>query len=483
MIFRKSTAFQKFQSNYSRRRKHYLGIFLIFFASIFIACNKHQSDEKPNILIINVDDLGWRDVGFMGSEFYHTPNIDQLARSGMVFTNAYSSASNCAPSRASMLTGLWTARHGIYTVGSSERGKAKDRKIIPTTNTTSLDSSFLIFPQILKNHGYTTCAAGKWHVSDDPLKFGFDQNIGGGPNGHPRSYYPPYKNVKLEAINGEYLTDLIASKSIEFIQNAQEPFLLYYTPYAVHTPIQGVDSLKYKYEGKPVWNQQDNISYATMIENLDRNIGEIIKALEKKECLENTIIVFTSDNGGLYGITYQAPLRDGKGSYYEGGIRVPFIISWEGKIAENSKSDALISNLDLFPSLIELAGLENYGGQLDGKSIVPLLNGNHAEFEDRPLFWHFPVYLQAYKKNNNQSRDSLFRTRPGSVIRLGDWKLHHYFEDGGLELYNLETDVSEQHNLLEQFPEKAKELYNLLDKWRKELAAPVPNQLNPEYDP
>ena len=456
-------------------------IFIVGFVIAISVFSCQTQEKKPNIIIINIDDMGWRDLGFMGSEFYVTPNIDKLSAQGMVFTNGYAASANCAPSRACLMTGQWTPRHGIYTVGSSERGNSKDRKLIPTKNTTTLDPQIPIFPKVLQENGYATCTAGKWHLSDDPLTYGFDVNIGGGHSGHPKSYYPPYRNVDLQPENGEHLTDLVMSKAIDFVKSASKPFLLYYTPYAVHTPIQPIDSLKVKYENKPPWKGQSNIAYATMIENLDRNIGRLLKVLEDMDAIENTFIVLTSDNGGFYGITYQRPLRDGKGSYYEGGIRVPFMFYWEGRIQAGTQSDVPITNLDIFPSILELTGIDTNKYQMDGESLIPVLT-NEGQLKERPLYWHFPIYLQAYDKKNNQTRDSLFRTRPGSVIRLGDWKLHQYFEDNGIELYNLKEDISETTNLAEKQPEKVEELMKVLNQWRVTTEAPVPTTLNPEFE-
>ncbi|MEM9525597.1 MAG: sulfatase-like hydrolase/transferase, partial [Bacteroidota bacterium] len=267
-------------------------------------CSAPVPDEgKPNILIINVDDMGWRDVGFMGSEYYETPHLDKLSSLGMRFTNGYAASANCSPSRASLMTGQWTPRHKIFTVGSSERGAIKDRKLIPTKNTEKLSARFELIPMVLKNSGYSTCHAGKWHLSDDPLNRGFEVNIGGGPNGLPSSYYPPYKNVRIEAGKAEYLTDLIMEKTLEFIDTVNKPFFLYYAPYAVHVPIHPVDSLLQKYQQKAGWMGQDNPEYATMIENLDRNIGLLVASLNEKGAFDNTLIIFTSDNGGHYGIT------------------------------------------------------------------------------------------------------------------------------------------------------------------------------------
>jgi len=451
-------------------------IFLIFLIFIFSGCSNFQQSEKPNIIIINIDDLGWQDLGFMGSEFYETPNIDALSERGIVFTNGYSAASNCSPSRACLMTGKWTTRHGVYTVGSSERGKSKDRKLIPTKNNPYLSNDFTIFPEILQKNGYSTCHAGKWHLTNNPKEKGFDVNIGGGKNGHPKSYYPPYGNVDLEANNGEYLTNLIMSKAIEFVKSANDPFFLYYSPYAVHTPIQPVDSLMEKYNSKPTINGQNNAAYASMIENLDRNIGLLISTLEKLELMKNTCIIFTSDNGGLYGVTNQMPIRAGKGSYYEGGIRVPFFFVWEGKFNAGLQNHIPITNLDIFPTILEIAGMKLNDFVLDGQSLWPMLTDSF-NLEPRPLFWHFPIYLEAYNKTNNQNRDSLFRTRPGSVIRFGDWKLHHYYEDGGVELYNLIEDISEQQNLVDDYPKKVEELLLLLNHWREKTNAPIPKKI------
>lgn len=454
---------------------------LVFFLILLnFSCNNHKTPGSPNIILINIDDLGWKDLSYQGSQFYETPNIDKLAREGMTFTNGYAAASNCAPSRACLMTGLWSPRHGIYTVNSSARGNSKHRKIIPTENTTTLDTNCLTLSRILKQNGYATCHAGKWHLSEDPLQMGFDINIGGGHNGHPKSYFPPYKNVNLHPENGEYLTDYIMTKTIDFLQTAQQPFFLNYSPYAVHTPIIGVDSLNYKYDNKPTFEGQGNIAYATMIDNLDRNIGLLIQNLLKLDILKNTFIIFTSDNGGLYGITRQLPLRAGKGSYYEGGIRVPFIFYREGEIPKNIKNDTPISNLDILPTILELTNIQT-SIQPDGKSLLPVLKAE-KDLETRPLFWHFPIYLQAYQVHDNQNRDSLFRTRPGSVVRMGDWKLHHYFEDDEIELYNLKEDISEQNELSGLHSEKANELLNLLDDWRKKTNAPIPKKLNPDFE-
>lgn len=454
---------------------------LVLVFILFYACQiENDIATKPNIILINIDDMGYKDVGFMGSEYYETPNIDALASSGMIFTNGYAAASNCAPSRASLMTGKWTPRHGIYTVNSSERGNSKDRKIIPIANTNTLSKEHTILSGILRENNYKTIHAGKWHLSESPLEYGFDVNIGGGHNGHPKSYYPPFGNVKLRSSEKEYLTDLIARRTIESLNKTDEPFFLNYAPYAVHTPIDPVDSLLSKYTEKTAWKGQNNVKYATMVENLDRNIGLLIAALKSNGQYDNTLIVFTSDNGGLYGITQQQPLRAGKGSYYEGGIREPFFFVWKDKIKANTRSDAPISHLDLFPSILDATGISYNEKSLDGNSILPILKQESIDLK-RPLYWHFPIYLQAYNVNDNENRDSLFRTRPGSVIRDGDWKLHYYFENNDIELYDLSSDIGERKNLIDTHPKKAKELLKQLKGWWKETDAPIPSQLNPDY--
>ena len=452
---------------------------------LFLGFNSMAIQKKPNIILINIDDMGWRDVGFMGSEYYETPNLDALAAEGMIFSNAYAAASNCAPSRACMMSGQWTPRHRIFTVANSDRGKSKDRKLIPTLNNEYMPDHILLIPEVLKEAGYITCHAGKWHLTDNPLLRGFDINIGGNHSGNPGSYYPPYKNVPLEApTDNYYLTNLIMDKTLEVMKSIDDkPFFLNYSPYAVHTPIHPVRELLHKYENKPEWNGQNNAEYATMVENLDTQIGRLVAVLKESGKWENTFILFTSDNGGHYGITKQWPLRSGKGSYYEGGIREPMFAWWPGKIKAGTLSDIPVTNLDFFPTILEVAGIEKPADKiLDGKSVIPILTGK-GNWPERPLFWHFPIYLEAYLEKGDQTQDPLFRTRPGSAIRFGDWKLIQYFENNDIELYNLKDDISEKSNLEKSNPKKANELVELLNQWRKQTNAPIPTDLNPEFSP
>ena len=459
---------------------------LFAFLIVFISCQEDKKeDTKPNIVLILVDDLGWKDTHTYGSDYYQTPNLDKLAEGGMTFTNAYASASNCAPSRACLLSGLYTPRHGIYTVNSSERGKTRLRKLIPTPNETVLQDSIITIAEELKIAGYVTASIGKWHLGDDPCTQGFDVNVGGTHLGHPKSYFSPYKNETLkDGDDGEYLTDRLTNEAIRFIeQNKEQKFFLYLPYFTVHTPLQAKKDLVEKYDKSDGDEGQNNPVYAAMIETMDRNVGRIIATLDSLKLSENTLLIFSSDNGGVARISAQQPLRYGKGSYYEGGIRVPLIVRWPGKIHPNLKSDVPVSNIDFYPTLLEVTGIaESISTKLDGKSLMPLLLGKNEFDTLRPIFWHFPIYLQSTNDQFKDGRDMYFRTRPGSVVRSGKWKLHEYFEDNAIELYNLEVDPGELNNLAEKHPEIVKKLYQSLLEWRTETNALVPNKQNPYYD-
>ena len=297
--------------------------------------------ERPHIILITIDDLGWKDLGCMGSSFYETPHIDRLAEEGVVFTNAYAPAANCAPSRASYLTGQYTARHGIYTVNSSERGESRTRKFIPIENRTVLDDGQRTIPEELKEAGYVTAHIGKWHLGEDPKTQGFDLNVGGSVYGHPYSYFSPYRNKYLaDGPKGEYLTDRLTDEALRFLGSCgKKPFFLHLSYYAVHTPIQPKEEMVLKYEKKLVSGRQNNPRYAAMVESVDQNIGRLVDEIEKLGLDEETLFVFTSDNGGVWRNTSMEPLRAGKGSYYEGGLRVPLIFRWPANIKGGRKSD------------------------------------------------------------------------------------------------------------------------------------------------
>lgn len=439
---------------------------------------------RPNIILINVDDLGWKDVGFMGSHYYETPNLDRLATEGMVFLQAYAGAANCAPSRACLMSGLNTPRHGIYTVDNSDRGDARTRLLIPTPNTKTLADSIYTLAEMLRDNGYVTGTFGKWHLGDDPTTQGFRVNAGGSHRGNPgqEGYFSPYKVDFLpDGPPGEYLTDRLTREAIRFVQQYQDTsFFLYLPFYSVHTPIMGKELLVEKFEHKPGADGQNRPDYAAMIASVDENIGRLLDEVEQAGLTENTVVIFTSDNGGVRAISSQHPLRAGKGSYYEGGIRVPLIVRWPRTITAGSRSEVPVTNLDFYPTLQSIIHAKKTSPLLDGEDILPLFYSQ--DLPERVLVWHFPIYLQASPAGAEESRDPLFRTRPGSIIRQGPWKLHEYFEDGGLELYNLEADPGETNNLVIEQPQRARVLHQQLKKWRKSMDAPVPSAPNPAHD-
>lgn len=441
--------------------------------------------DRPNIIFINVDDLGWKDLGFMGSRYYETPNLDHLASEGMVFMHAYAGAANCAPSRACLMSGQNTPRHGIYTVGNSDRGDRRTRKIIPVPNREVLPDSVYTLAEMLRDNGYVTGTFGKWHLGDDPTTQGFEVNAGGSHRGSPGKggYFSPYNlDFLTDGTEGEYLTDRLTDEAIAFVRRNQEAsFFLYLPFYAVHTPIMGKEKLVKKFEQKQGSGGHDRPDYAAMIASVDENVGRLLSVIEKLGLKENTLVIFTSDNGGIRSISHQDPLRAGKGSFYEGGIRVPLVIRWPEKVSAHSHCDVPVTNLDFYPTLQAVIGAKQRSDLLDGDDISPLLYGK--ALPERALYWHFPIYLQAYDPKTDGSRDPLFRTRPGSVIRHGKWKLHEYFEEGILELYDLEKDLGERHNLAEENPQKAQQLYRLLKEWRTRVDAAVPKEPNPDYDP
>lgn len=469
---------------------------LIFILLISCTSNSKKSENslsatKPNIVFILIDDMGWTDTGFMGAEYYETPNIDRLAKNGMIFTQAYANAANCAPTRSSLLSGQYTPRHGVFTVASSERGKPKDRRLIPVKNSEEVPLNKITVAEALKPAGYVSAAIGKWHIGHSQKEQGFDIGFDRGELGYPRGHFKK---------DGEYLADRLTQEGIKFIteNNPKEtgkPFFLYLAHHAVHTPIQAKENIIEKYRKKEGIGCHNNPTYAAMIESVDESVAGINQALEKLGLSENTILFFFSDNGGHGTFTCQKPLRGGKGMYYEGGIREPMFVYWPGKVKAGTTCDEPVISTDFYPTFLELAQTpepENY--ILDGKSIVPLLKGKKS-IERDAIFWHFPAYLEAYQGLTGDSRDPIFRTRPVSVIRKGDWKLLQFHEewvlDGGrekvpennsIELYNLKEDIGEANNLAAIETEKRDELLDELIQWQQNINAPIPTEANPEYN-
>ncbi len=455
---------------------------ILLFAATFCVLNKAEAQRQ--VILILADDLGWKDVGFNGSEYYDTPNLDMLAANSLNFSNAYANASNCAPSRASLMTGQYSPRHKVYTVAPSARGDARTRKIIPTPTSDVIPQDAITLGHLFQKAGFATGVFGKWHIGKDPTMQGFDVHKGGGKRGHPKTYFSPYKLPFLEdGPDGEYLTDRITDEAIGFIStNKEKDFFLYLPHFAIHTPLQSKEVDNGIYQDKPeIDGQGRNKHYAAMVKNLDDNVGKVLKAV-KDLGLKDPLIIFSSDNGGIASLSRQWPLRAGKGSYYEGGIRVPFLINHSSIKASTSKEPILL--FDLFPTLCDWANLMKSKDQpVDGLSMMDIFKGGpRTNRAPRPLFFHFPFYLQAYNVGGDDSRDPLFRTRPGSAVRLENWKLHHYFEDNALELYDLNNDPGERINLAKSNPGKAQELFLVLDNWRSEIKAPVPQGLNPEYE-
>ncbi len=454
---------------------------------LFVGTVGFSQEEKPNFIIFFVDDLGWNDVGFMGSKFYETPHIDRMAREGMKFTSAYANAPNCAPSRACLMSGLYTPRHGIYTVGTTERGRSEDRKLIPTPNKTELPGTIVTLAEALKAIGYYNAHMGKWHLGNDsetgPEAQGFDINIAGNKSGAPKSYFSPYRNPDLtDGPEGEYITDRLTEEALDFIEEHQKkPFFLYLSHYAVHTPIQAKKEMVAKYRNKAPFGKQDDPEYAAMVESVDRSLGKILLKLKELDLDENTLVLFFSDNGGFGSATDHFPLKGSKGMLYEGGIREPMIAWWPGRIEPDSKTDEVVMGIDFYPTLVELAGGKKYDYLLDGHSLVPLLFQKDGWHRDA-IYWHFPAYLQTYR--GIKQKDALtkgWRAVPSGAIRKGEWKLIEDFEDGNLQLYNLKEDISESNDLSGTNPTKREELLQDLRQWRLEVGAPVPTELNPRY--
>ncbi len=442
-----------------------------------------EPNPRPNIVLLLADDLGYGDLGCYGSQDHRTPRLDALAESGVRFMHAYANAPNCAPTRAALMSGLYAPRTGVYTVKSSKRGKSKHRKLIPTPNRTDLGEEFVTIAEALGDAGYTTGHVGKWHLGKDPTLQGFQFNAGGNAAGHPKSYVSPYGNADLkDGPPGEYLTDRVAAEACGFIaENAGHPFFLQVAFFAVHTPIQGRPDLVESYAAS--LDDSGDAGYAAMVTALDLAIGKILDELQSSGVHENTVVVFFSDNGGhgLHGDN--GSLRGSKGMLYEGGIREPMIVHWPGKAAAGTVCFEPVIGLDCYPTFLQIAGVAREV-ELDGVSWLPCLKPD-ARFERGPLFWHFPAYLAAYGKISESlpgEVPSPWRTTPVGAVREGRWKLLEFFEDGRLELYDLLADPGETVNRVEQQPETVEALLAKMRAWRKRLEAPVPSELNPEYE-
>ena len=436
-----------------------------------------QEPQRPNILFIIADDLGYTDLGCYGNDYHLTPNLDSLARDGMKFQHAYVHP-NCAPTRACLMTGQHTPRHGIYTVGSPERGREEDRRVAPPPNVTTLPLETPTIAEVLNDAGYFTAHLGKWHLGNPdthgPEQQGFDVNVGGYIAGTPPGgYFVPYENPYLEdGPEGEYLTDRLTDEAIELIREPRdEPFFIYLSHYAPHTPIEAKEEDIAFYEDREPGKYHDHPVYAGMIHAIDEGAGRILTALDDMDLTDNTAVFFYSDNGQHEGYSNALPWRGNKGSFYEGGIRVPLIVRWPGVVEPGSECAEPVQHIDFFPTLAEMVGAETPNDHIvDGLSFLELLQSSGEGRLDRDaLFWHFPGYLEAYRPQLGP-----WRTTPVTVMRAGDWKLFEYYEGNRLELYNLAYDPYEQNDLSRGRPDKAEELHARMRAWRETVDAPMP---------
>jgi arylsulfatase A-like enzyme len=438
-----------------------------------------RAAEKPNVVYIMADDLGWTDLACQGSKYYKTPNIDKLAAGGLRFTNGYTCGPNCQPTRAALMSGQYGPRTGVYTVGGIDRFDWQSRPLKPVNNVQKLPLDRKTLGDVMTAAGYATALYGKWHLGQDaeyhPGKRGFgDAIVSMGKHfdfvTQPKADYP----------KGTYLADFLTDKAVGFIEkNKAKPFFLCLHHFGVHSPHEAKPELIAKFKDQPAAGGHKDPTYAAMIASVDESVGRVLAKLDELKLSENTLVIFTSDNGGVGGytregikqggdITDNAPLRSGKGCLYEGGVRVPWIARWPGTIPAGTTDTPYIS-VDLMPTLIELSGGKAPDKQpLDGVSLVECLKSGGKKAPERDLFWHFPGYLGAGKGS--------WRTTPAGAIRSGDWKLIEFFEDGKKELYNLKDDESQKADLAAKQPEKVKELHAKLVTWRKAVNAPMPTE-------
>jgi arylsulfatase A-like enzyme len=455
-----------------------------------LAIRSAQAAGKPNVVFILADDLGWTDLGCQGSNYYESPNIDKLAASGLRFTSGYTCGPNCQPTRAALMSGQYGPRTGIYTVGDIDRFNWRSRTLRPADNAEHVPADRELLGAAIKRAGYATGMFGKWHLGNNdanhPGKRGFDEAFVSAGRHFNFKTNPP-----VEHDDDEYLADFLTDHAVDFIKRHKaEPFFLYLPHFGVHSPHQAKEEMIARFRDKPKAGSREkgghfDPTYAAMIASVDESVGRVVTTLQELGLDKNTLVIFSSDNGGVGGyerwginggsITDNAPLHGGKGMLYEGGIRVPYIFSWPGVIPAGKICDEPINSVDLYPTLLELTGAASPPQQLDGESYLSLLkSGGKASLNREAIFWHFPGYLGA-------GGDS-WRTTPVGAIRAGDWKLHEFFEDGHVELYNLRDDLGETQNLVDELPEKAAELQAKLVAWRQDVGAPMPTKHTPTAD-
>ena len=459
----------------------------------FAAEAKPETGAKSNVVLFLIDDLGWADLGCYGSKFHKTPNLDKLAAEGVRFTQAYAACAVCSPTRTAVLTGRYPQRSGITTWLPGQPSQKNHRLLAPEVPL-QLPKDEVTIAEALKPAGYVSASIGKWHLGGAgslPTDHGFDVNIAGDDAGTPYSYFAPYtagangnkKSGKTipgleEAPEGEYLPDRLAAEAEKFIDaNKEKPFFLYLPHFAVHTPMKAKAEMIAKYGAMPKEpnGSQQNPIYAAMMESMDDAVGRVLKRLDEAKLTEKTLVIFTSDNGGLangnghiIAPTNNSPLRDGKSHLYEGGIRVPLIVRWPGVTKPGSTSDAIVSSIDFFPTILDACGVKS-DAKVDGLNLSSTLKGTAPPQRDA-IYWHFPHY------NGNAG------AKPGAAIRSGDWKLIEFYETGRRELFNLAKDMRESNNLIEQNADIAKDLHAKLVAWRESVGAKMPTP-TPDYSP
>lgn len=430
-----------------------------------------QASKRPlNFVFILMDDMGWMDLGCYGSRFYDTPNIDALASQGIRFTSAYAACCVCSPTRASILTGKYPAR--LHITDWIPGGNDPKGKLRPPSFRQELPLEERTIAAALKEAGYATASIGKWHLGKppfDPQHHGFDLNFAGEDRGHPASYFYPYNGPDIKTGEpGDYLTDRLTDEALAFIEQSKDkPFFLYLPHYAVHAPFQAKADLIRKYQDRVRPDDPQNSAvYGAMVESSDQSVGRIMRKLDELGIAEHTVVIFTSDNGGFLRATANGPWRKGKGTLYEGGLRVPLIIRWPDAAKPGTVCDTPVISNDFFATILEASGIRAPHG--DGSSIVPLIEHGTPPQRDA-LYWHYPHYHQP-------------PAAPSGAIRCGDFKLIEFYEDGRVELYNLKDDPSERNDLVSVMPEKAVELKHQLHQWLKDVDAQMPTA-NPDFRP
>ncbi len=432
----------------------------------------------PNVLFIMADDLGWMDLACQGNKLVETPHLDRLAKQGMRFTDAYAAAPVCSPTRCAVLTGQAPARIGL-TTHLPGLFFPKDDRPQPAKLTPQLNSDHVTIAERMKGAGYASAFLGKWHiapgvarggkVADDvsPVGQGFDLNVGGTSYGGPPSFFSPYRNGELaDGPDGEYLPERLVDETIKFIkENKKKTWITHLWFYTVHWPMQAPEPLLKKYADRKGPGLNDT-RYGAMIEAMDLAIGRLLQALDEMKLAEDTLVIFTSDNGGFAGASDCRPLRQSKGHLYEGGIRVPLIVRWSGKVKAGTTSSTPVISMDFYPTFLEVAGLKPGKKPIDGESLIPILRQS-GELDRKAIYFHYPNY--AWHMDN----------RLAGAVRSADWKLIRNYDDDSLELYDMSKDLSERNNLAATHPKITARLNRGLSQWLKETNAPMPRPPKP----